>query len=143
MIIIRDATERDAEVLRQLNERELGYAYPLKDTRKNLKSLLLNEDHRIFVAEEEGKVIGYVHACHYESLYFPSMKNIMGIAVDHEHRRKHVGTMLLEAVEEWAVSDGCDGVRLVSGIQRTQAHEFYRHCGYEGNKKQLNMRKKL
>jgi len=58
----------------------------------------------------------------------PHMKNVMGITVAHEH--KHADT-------------GAAGVRLVSGATGTGAHEFYRHCGYTGDKEQLNLKKKL
>ncbi|MDO4298340.1 MAG: hypothetical protein Q4C59_07695 [Lachnospiraceae bacterium] len=33
------------------------------------------------------------------------------------------------------------GVRLVSGASRTGAHEFYRCCGYGGEKEQVNFKK--
>ena len=52
-----------------------------------------------------------------------------------------IGRRLLEAVEEWARAEGCAGVRLVSGASREGAHAFYRSCGYDGGKKQLNFKK--
>ena len=46
-------------------------------------------------------------------------------------------------VELWAKDTGAAGIRLVSGAERTDAHEFYRHCGFSGDKRQLNFKKKL
>lgn len=65
----------------------------------------------------------------------------MGIAVSKQYKRQGVGKALLEAVEEWAKKTGASGVRLVSGETRSGAHAFYRYCGYEGEKRQINFKK--
>ena len=96
---------------------------------------------KIFVAELEGRVIGYVHLADYDVLYAPPMKNIMGIAVSPQYRRKGVGRVLLEAGEKWAAETGAAGVRLVSGESRTEAHAFYRSLGYQSPKRQINLKK--
>lgn len=112
-MMIRSAVIHDAKAIQELNARVLGYSYPLYDTIQRLDKLLSNDDDRIFVAVEEDKVIGYVHATHYESLYFSPMKDIMGLVVDQAHQRMGAGRRLLEEVETWAKIDGCYGVRLV------------------------------
>ena len=86
-------------------------------------------------------MIGYVHANDYDVIYAPPMKNIMGIAVSNRFRKEGVGRALLAAVEAWARETGAWGIRLVSGAERTGAHEFYRHCGYSGEKRQVNFKK--
>jgi len=141
--IIRTAVSSDAEALCLLDREEMGYDYPPEDTAERLERLLADSHNAIFVAEEGGEVIGYVHANHYELLYAPPMKNIMGIAVSAQHKRRGVGRALLSRVEQWAREDGCAAVRLVSGASRTAAHEFYRRCGYSGGKNQLNFKKNL
>ncbi len=141
--IIRIAVVSDAAALCRLNRDEMGYDYPPVLAAERLEQLLSSPVDRIFVAEAEGEVAGYVHAQHYELLYADPMKNIMGIAVSAEHKRKGIGAALLKAVEDWALCDGCAGVRLVSGATRTAAHEFYRRCGYTGGKEQLNFKKML
>jgi len=69
------------------------------------------------------------------------MKNIMGIAVSSEYKQKGIGRALLQQVENWARETGASGIRLVSGAIRTDAHAFYRRCGYSGNKEQINLKK--
>lgn len=137
-MMIRSAMIQDAKAIQELNARVLGYSYPLQDTIQRLDKLLSSDHDRIFVAVEEGNVIGYVHATHYESLYFSPMKDIMGLAVDQVHQRMGVGRRLLEEVETWAKTDDCSGVRLVSGATRVEAHAFYHRCGYQGEKQQIN-----
>ena len=61
--------------------------------------------------------------------------------ITREYRYNGIGTALLRAVEDWAKKTGACGVRLCSGESGTEAHEFYRHCGYSCNKRQLNFKK--
>ena len=131
----------DVDSIYELNRTQMGYEYPLDDTRENLARLLADDRHRIFVAVIDNAVVGYVHANDYDLLYAPPMKNIMGIAVAEPFKRMGAGTALLTAVEQWARESGAAGVRLVSGAGRTGAHEFYRSLGYLGGNRQLNFKK--
>ncbi len=141
--IIRPAAAGDAPALCRLNREEMGYDYPLEDTARRLLHLIASPTDALLVAESDEGILGYVHAQHYELLYAPPMKNIMGIAVSSAHRRKGIGKALLERVEQLAREDGCSMVRLVSGASRTQAHEFYRTLGYGGGRAQLNFKKSV
>lgn len=140
-INIRLCVAEDAISIHRLNKDEMGYDFPLMETEKLLIDIISRGTDRIFVAESDGEVIGYIHACDYQLLYSESMKNIMGIAVDSRYKRRGVGSMLLKAVEDWAARSGAQSVRLTSGEERTEAHKFYRACGYCCGKKQLNFRK--
>ena len=143
MITIRNAVMADIEAIVRLNGQELGYAYPEEKAREQLKMLLSDASQKILVAQCDGETAGYIHAADYLLLYAPKFKNIMGIAVSSAHRRKGIGKALLTAVEVWARETGAVGVRLVSGGSRTEAHAFYRACGYDGGKTQLNFKKYL
>lgn len=138
---IREAVESDVSAIWQLNSNELGYQYSLDGTVQNVTKLLSSNADKIFVAILDGSVVGYVHANDYDLLYAPHMKNIMGIAVSGGHKRKGIGRALLQQVENWARETGAFGIRLVSGSTRTDAHAFYRRCGYEGSKEQINLKK--
>lgn len=137
----RNANLLDAEAIWRLNSEEMGYSFTLEATKAKLFKLLSDENHRIFVAVSDGKVVGYIHANGYELLFAPSMRNVLAIAVSSDYKRNGIGRALLTEVEKWAVECGSTGVRLVSGETRTEAHEFYRRCGYVSNKKQLNFKK--
>jgi len=126
-----------------LNREDLGYDYPVEELRERLETVLGSEKDRIWVAVMGQQVVGYIHACGYDVIYAPHMKDIMGIAVSSACRRVGIGRALLYAVEEWGREDGAAGIRLVSGTDRTDAHAFYRSCGYNGGKTQLNLKKYL
>lgn len=138
---IRSAIESDANAIWQLNCDEMGYLYSLDDTVLNIARLLGSNADKIFVAVSGGLVVGYVHANDYDLTYAPHMKNILGIAVSSEYKRQGIGRALLQQVENWARETGASGIRLVSGATRTDAHAFYRRCGFEGNKEQINLKK--
>ena len=140
---IREAVLSDAEAIWMLNCTEMGYPFPLEATLDKLEKLLRRGSDKIYVATIDGAVVGYVHANDYDVIYAPHMKNIMGIAVAREHKHKGIGKALLQQVELWAADTGATGIRLVSGAARTGAHDFYRRCGYSGDKEQLNLKKKL
>lgn len=142
-IIIRNATTADADSIWKLNTEEMGYTYTLEATKAKLFKLLSDVNNRIFVASVDGMIVGYIHANSYELLFAPSMRNVMAIAVSSSYKRNGIGRALLEEVEKWAVESGSAGVRLVSGESRTDAHEFYKKCGYFSNKKQLNFKKMI
>lgn len=140
---IRKAKLDDAFDIQKLNSTEMGYNYPLEQTRQQLMELLQSEKDKIFIAEVDGVVAGYVHANNYELLYAPPMKNVMGIAVSSDYRRMRIGKALLERVERWAKETGAAGIRLVSGGSRIDAHSFYFSMGYGEGKPQLNFKKQL
>ena len=140
-LLIREAVQSDANAIWQLNSTEMGYAFTLDATIDNLSKLLHSPSDKIFVAICDGSVVGYVHANDYDLLYAPHMKNIMGIAVSSAYKRKCIGSALLQYVENWALETGASGIRLVSGATRTDAHAFYRCCGYEAIKEQINLKK--
>ncbi len=138
---VREACGSDAAAIWELNCLEMGYQYPIDATSQKLNVLLNSKTDKIFVAVSENTVVGYIHANSYDVSYAPHMKNIMGIAVFSSHKRHGIGRALLQQVEKWARSTGAAGVRLVSGMTRTDAHVFYHSCGYTGDKEQLNLKK--
>lgn len=138
---IRECTLEDAEAIFLLNRDEMGYEYPLNETRKKLEYLLKSGKDKLFVAIVQGQVVGYVHGKDYDVLYVPHMKNIMGIAVFKQYRRHGIGQALLQQLEYWAKRTGATGIRLVSGGERADAHQFYEKCGYTRTKQQINFKK--
>lgn len=140
---IREARLSDCAAIARLNREEMGYDYPEEQTREKLRACLANPAHKVLVAEGGGEVLGYLHLEDYDVLYFPQLKNVLGLAVSHRCRRQGAGKALLAAGEAWARETGAAGVRLVSGEERKGAHAFYQSQGYRGNKLQRNFKKAL
>lgn len=135
---IRDAQITDSAEICRLNREGLGYEYPPEKTLIKLTAILGSDNDRIFVAEDGGALLGYIHLAAYECTYSDSLKNVLAMVVDEGHRRQGVGRQLMRRAEEWAKSCGSMGIRLVSGSSRTVAHQFYRSCGFTLRKEQKN-----
>ncbi|WEV68129.1 GNAT family N-acetyltransferase [Bifidobacterium sp. ESL0769] len=142
-INIRQADRNDASALQELNNVCLGYDYPLDRTRERLAELLANPGCRIFVAVQDGNVVGYVQANTYKATYGDPAVNVMGLAVSQAARGKGAGRKLMEAVETWAQSINAEEVRLNSAEFRKDAHKFYQAIGYTLDKMQARFGKRL
>lgn len=135
---IRECLVSDYKDIYLLNKNAFGYEYDLVKTKSRLYDILGRTTNKIYVACIDKKVVGYIHGSDYECTYSDSLKNIMAIAVDEEYQGRGIGRALLHAIESWAKEFNCCGVRLVSGFNRTGAHEFYSRCGYSLRKDQKN-----
>ena len=142
-ITTRTAEISDAEKIACLNARALGYEFGIEKTRDVLSEILGDAKNAVFIAEYCGEFAGYIHACTYVTTFSPLASNIMGIAVAENFRRKGIGRALLQAAEEWTRVIGGKSVRLCSGMERKEAHEFYASCGYARVKEQMQFRKTM
>ena len=127
--MIRKVKLRDAAAIQRLNAECLGYDFDREATKAQLKKLLENDQHLILVAEEDGQVIGYAHVASYDCLYFPSLLNLLALAVAQDFQGKGHGRALMQALREEGKAAGYTGIRINSGISRTSAHKFYRSLG--------------
>ncbi len=136
-IIIRKMKPDDFEDVSSLNY-ELGYAYTGMKVKQRIEYVLANTKDIIFVAETKGEVVGYIHGSPYELLYQDSLINILGLVVKKKVRNLGIGHMLINELECFAINDGYAGLRLVSGMDRIDAHKFYERLGYTNRKNQKN-----
>lgn len=142
-MIVRVAKLEDLKAICDLNRDDLGYDSTYNETIIRYESLKDDINQVLFVAVDINRVIGYVHAVVYHSLYMPLAVDVRGIAVLGKETKKGVGRALLEAVESWALQQDIKLIRLVSGETRLGAHAFYQRCGYIYNKAQYNFSKKI
>ncbi len=143
---IRQATTSDIPAMNELFRKDLGYEECTMEIVEKQFAGLDNSREAVFVAEAEddsSHIAGVIHVEKYNVLYFPTMANILGIAVSADYRRQGIGSALLKRAEEWARENGASSMRLNSGESRKQAHEFYRTQGYIDDKKQLRFIKEL
>ena len=137
--MIRTVQVKDAGQIRDLCHQSLGYDSTLEKVAAQIdKFNLPDSDHFCFVYEEEqtGNILGYVEAEVYESLYSDAGLNILGLAVFPSAQGRGIGRQLMERVEDLAKSKHYAFIRLNSASHRKEAHIFYEHIGYEGNKTQ-------
>lgn len=163
-IKIRHAAASDIPAMNELFQKDLGYAECTLEIVEKQFAGLDNSREAVFIAEAEStdtsgeshddspdvtsdarlfRIAGVIHVEKYNVLYFPTMANILGIAVAADFRRQGIGSALLKRAEKWARENGAGSMRLNSGESRKKAHEFYRALGYIDDKKQLRFIKEL
>lgn len=141
--LIRRASTGDALRISQLCSDALGYDSTEEAVLGRLTALLRRDTEYVIAAELDGQVVGFAHACEYHLLYRPPMMNLMGIAVDAQFRGRGIGRSLLSAIEDYARTCGAQGIRVVSGLGRKDAHSFYRAIGYADAGESVKFFKKL
>lgn len=144
--MIRTARESDAEQIQKINQEQLGYDYSVEKTAANLKRLLADQKHHlilVYIDDTTKKVLGYIHVELFEELYFAPMYNILALAVSPLAQHQGIGSKLMTEVEQVGQKSGITEIRLSSGEERTDAHKFYEHLGYNYLKKQKRFGKKL
>ena len=139
MHMIREINISDAKEIQKICKTSLGYDVDISTVENQIKKLSCdNKNHIIAVYEDENtkKVIGFVHAQVYESVYSDTGLNILGLAVDPDFRGNGVGKKLMCYIEKYAMDNGISFIRLNSANHRVEAHKFYENIGYKCDKLQ-------
>ena len=110
---------------------ELGYRTSATDMAERLGAIVPNPDYHTLVATDAAHVVGMAGMAvgrYYEKngIYV----RLLALVVHEESRRRGIGTVLVRAAEAWARTRGATAVIINSGNHRSQAHEFFRWCGY-------------
>ena len=137
--MIRTVQIKDAGQIRDLCHQALGYDSTLEKVTAQIDKFNQQDSgHFCFVYEEDqtGNILGYVEAEVYESIYSDLGLNVLGLAVFPSAQGRGIGRQLMERVEALARTHNYSFIRLSSASHRKDAHVFYEHIGYEGNKTQ-------
>ena len=140
--MIRTAGPEDAVVIARLCD-QLGYPATGQQIRRRMREILGREDHAVVVSERDSALIGWAHVSVRHLVESNPCAEICGFVVEEAHRRKGVGTELLQAVEDWARGQGRDTIRVRSNVLREDAHRFYEGRGYRCSKRQAVLAKTL
>lgn len=88
--------------------------------------------YRTFVADVNGSIVGFATTVETLAIDQPNgYIKVNGLAVLPEFQHCGIGRMLMERVEKLACERNVSLIGLASGFQRTGAHEFYEHLGYQ------------
>ncbi|HET9952012.1 MAG TPA: GNAT family N-acetyltransferase [Candidatus Eisenbacteria bacterium] len=123
---------------------ELGY--PSTPEQILARKAVLDREGRsgLLVAEAAGgDVIGWIIVSEMCSLELDPHAEVKGLVVASEARSRGVGVRLMEAGEAWASARGLREMVLRSNVIRDRAHAFYKRIGYEEQKRQVKLRKRL
>ena len=144
--MLRNITILDAKEIQKISDYELGYDVNLDIVKKQIEKLTKDNNHHIIIGfenEQTRKIIGFVHAEFYESIYMDTGLNILALAVDCNFQGQGIGKKLMSSIEDYALENNISFIRLNSNVRRTEAHKFYESIGYVCDKTQKRLIKKL
>jgi len=137
---VRRATPSDAHALVELAEdvgREdgrwilgTGPWRSASDERRYLRTIERHPDAAVYVAEDEGRIVGRLSLSRDTH---PASRHVadLGLMVAETHRRRGVGTMLLEQAVAWAQASGISKLELHVFPWNEPALSLYEAFGFE------------
>ncbi|HZB54929.1 MAG TPA: GNAT family N-acetyltransferase [Reyranella sp.] len=128
-MIVRDARPSDVSAVHRLIG-QLADAPDEAAFRARFERVLATDDHRIIVADVEGKVTGVLHMFERPALEKPCEAVVQALVVDSDARGSGVGEALMREAEAWAQRRKLPSVSLYSRVDRKRAHAFYERIGY-------------
>ena len=127
---LRSASAIDADDVATLLS-ALGYPCDAADAARRIAAITANERQALVVARCGGMVTGLVAL---DFMYYLPLGTttcrITALVVLADARGCGVGRRLLLDAERRARAGGAARIELTSGAQRSEAHAFYRACGY-------------
>ena len=123
----------DAEAMASLAT-QLGYASTHGQMRARLEHLRERQDILALVAEQAGKVVGFVGLEAFPAFHRDGLHGyVTALVVDAAARGSGAGATLLAAAEAWFRERSVTKVTLTTASHREGAHRFYERLGYEFN----------
>ena len=120
-MIIRPMTEEDVEAVFLLEQE----CFPDPWSRKSIKGTLREEKSYLLVAEENGKICGYLN-----STYILDEMNLNRIAISKDFRRRNIGYSLLSDMINFCKNNGIKRVMLEVRVSNFPAQNLYKAFGF-------------
>lgn len=105
-----------------------------KYTDEQLKEILANDKTPVFVAESDGKILGYAFCIHKQFINDNNMTDVKtlyidDLCVDENERGRHIGKTLYDFVVSYAKENGYYNVTLNVWADNKKAVGFYEKIG--------------
>lgn len=127
---LRNASPADADDVAALLQ-ALGYPCETEDAMERIASILDNDRQALVLARNAGAVCGLIAL---DFMYYLPLGTttcrITAMVVTPEAQGRGVGRQMLREAERRARTGGAARLEITSGSQRTDAHAFYKACGY-------------
>jgi ribosomal protein S18 acetylase RimI-like enzyme len=113
-------------------EKDPVYCRAGKESGEYPKSVIDSDSSDLIVAVDNDDVIGFIHIKEgrtppYDALVQNHYAQIIDFIVTAEHRKKGIGTKLMDAAKEWANKRNLDYIELFVLQGAKDEHRFYEH----------------
>ena len=133
---IRNGTTKDVSKIAKLLE-ELGRPQPKNEVERTKFEKLIHQylsdgDKLILLAEDNYKTVGMA-----TMVFLPRLNQskpelwIPDLVISKDYQNKGIGKRLIKACVKIAKTKNCFRIRLESGNERKDTHEFYKKTGFE------------
>jgi ribosomal protein S18 acetylase RimI-like enzyme len=117
---------------------ELGYPTGAAQAEARLAVLLASQADAVLVAEEDdGTVVGWLHARETRALESDPGAEIAGLVVAAPRRGRGHGRALVEGALRWAAARGLPTLRVRTNVARQETQRWYRAAGFAAVKTQV------
>ena len=120
----------DYKDIHRLNEK-LGYSYDEEKVYGRIISILETGSDLITVAEDEEKVIGYIHGSPYETLYSDRLFNIVAFVVSNDYSNNLEVRKIYDVFEERVRKNRYNGIRMTANASRENLFHLLIDHGFE------------
>ena len=140
--MVRVADVDDANPITELCT-QLGYKTSREEVEVRLKRALEDDCCEVYVAEVDGKILGWLQVAVKQTIESGEYAEITGLVVDKTSRGKGIGRDLVTQAEDWAKKMKQSTIRVRTNVIRKEAPLFYRAIGFKEIKKQSVFNKPL
>ena len=143
--MIREMRIEDAAAIHGIFTEALGYSTSVAVIAGRIEEFARDERTLSLVWTDDDGVppAGFVHAMRYETLQAQGGWDVISLAVAPARQAQGIGRELLLEAERLLRERGATYIRLNSRMERTRAHGFYEHLGYDCDKVQKRFIKRL
>ncbi len=126
---LRRVRKEDLASVHRLIE-QLGYPVDPLEFEARFERVAATPEHRMFVAEENDRVVGVLHAFVRPALEKPCEVVVQALVVEADRRSAGVGEALMREAEAWSASQSLPSTALYTRIDRDRSRAFYERLGY-------------
>ena len=136
---IRRADERDIPVLLMLAEEFMSDVEATREKRMEiLRKALRNPDYELVVAELDGETVGFIDQwIIHDFAHGAKLSYIQNLYITSKHRRKGIGSKLLEEIIRSTENKGVLEIHIVTEFENKPAINLYRQHGFVEESLQL------
>lgn len=135
IIQLNAVTENQALEIYELSN-QLGYENDLELLFTRLKQIVTLKEHAVFVAQLNGKIVGWLHCLICLRVESTLFVEVAGLVVDENVRGQQIGKKLIETSKTWSRQQNISIMRIRCNVTRTASHQFYQALGFINNKAQ-------